>query len=186
VTQIAKLLIKELDEFDEKYEGMVCGSYRRKKDFSNDIDFLMVDTEIDDQSGILKENHQLRDFVEHLKKKKFILDDMTSGDITNKYMGFCRLDKNHPVRRLDIRLFAVNSFPAAVLYFTGSDNFNKKMRANADKLGYLLNEYGLYKITKKETEHEDTIIKKKFIKVENEKDIFKKLDMKYVSPNKRE
>jgi len=73
---------------------------------------------------------------------------MTDGPITNKYMGFCRLDDDHEIRRIDIRLFSVNSFPAAMLYFTGPDVFNKKMRKHADSLGYRLNEYGLYKIKK--------------------------------------
>ena len=137
---------------------------------------------------------------------------MTNGAITSEYMGFCRLDKNHPIRRIDIQLFAVNSFPAAVLYFTGSANFNKKMRAIAHKKNYLLNQVGLFKLDKKkskntsdsdnktfdsssdaseesndsDTSDDDfTNVKKTFVKVQTEKDIFKELGMKYLPPEDR-
>ena len=50
------------------------------------------------------------------------------------------------------------------------------MRGIAKKKGYLLNEYGLYKIYKN---------KKLKIKVNNEYDIFKELNIKFVKPSYR-
>jgi len=68
--KINKYLLKQLYNYDERYEGVVCGSYRRKKDFSNDIDFLIVDTKTEDQKNILSKKKQLRNFVEYLREKK--------------------------------------------------------------------------------------------------------------------
>lgn len=46
-------------------------------------------------------------------------------------------------RRLDIRLNPYDQFDCAVLYFTGSDLFNKHMREHALRQGFTLNEYTL-------------------------------------------
>ena len=64
-----------------------------------------------------------------------------------------------------------------MLYFTGSGNFNKVMRADALKKGYTINEYGIYKL-KGKTE-------KELIKTETEEDIFKIIDMEYLEPKDR-
>ena len=50
------------------------------------------------------------------------------------------------------------------------------MRSKAQSLGYILNEYGLYKLDND---------KKKRIKINSEKDIFNKLNMEYISPENR-
>lgn len=46
-------------------------------------------------------------------------------------------------RRLDIRLNPHDQYDCAVLYFTGSDLFNKCMREHALRQGFTLNEYTL-------------------------------------------
>lgn len=63
--------------------------------------------------------------------------------------GVCRLptDKTRPFRRLDIRLAPYDQYYCAVLYFTGSDIFNKEMRAHALDKKYTLNEYTLKRLT---------------------------------------
>ena len=60
-----------------------------------------------------------------------LVDDMTDKKISTKYMGFSKL-KDNPVRRIDIRFVPFNSFHTALLYFTGSGEFNKKMRKIAN------------------------------------------------------
>lgn len=49
------------------------------------------------------------------------------------WMGFCKLPKWHPQysgynRRVDLKFYAAPHFPFALLYFTGSDHFNRSMR----------------------------------------------------------
>ena len=44
-------------------------------------------------------------------------------------------------RRIDIRLIPIDQYYFGILYFTGSDLFNKQMRAHALDKGFTLNEY---------------------------------------------
>ena len=88
-------------------------------------------------------------------------------------MGTCKLPtKDSIARRLDIRLALYNSYPTSLMYFTGSKDFNLKMRNKAIDLGYMLNEYGLYK-------------DKLPFEINDEKDIFKLLNEEYIEPHLR-
>ena len=44
-------------------------------------------------------------------------------------------------RRIDVRLIPMDQYYCGTLYFTGSDMFNKTMRAHALDKGFTLNEY---------------------------------------------
>ena len=66
-----------------------------------------------------------------------------------------------------------------MLYFTGSGNFNKKMRYILKKRGFKLNEYTL---KKKNTENKYEEVKYNF---NNEEDIFKYLGFEYIEPKDR-
>ena len=115
----------------------------------------------------------LKTIVDQLKS--IIVADIAIGE--TKYNGLISLkEKNSKVRRLDIRVVPYESFASTLLYFTGSKDFNQRMRSVAKKKGYLLNEYGLYKLTKKG---------KKKINTSNEKDIFDELNMKFIHPINR-
>ena len=50
-------------------------------------------------------------------------------------------DKKYEFRRIDIRLLPYDQYYCALLYFTGSDMFNKNMRGVALEKGFTLNEY---------------------------------------------
>ena len=149
---------KYLNKFDFKFT--ICGSYRRKKDTSGDIDIL-----------VLKEDKSLKDIVDLLTKHKFIVDSLTTCGET-KYMGICKTPKSHYMR-IDIRLIAQESFPFALLYFTGSKKTNTFMRNKAIKKGYKLSEYGLF-------DKEGNMIK-----LNSEKTIFEFLELSYLPPEKR-
>jgi DNA polymerase/3'-5' exonuclease PolX len=86
-------------------------------------------------------------------------------------MGFCKY-KDLPIRRIDIRFIPFLSWYPALLYFTGSKEFNLMLRSNAKKMGYKVSEYGIFKNNKN-------------IYVESEEEIFKILGMKYLEPQER-
>ena len=44
----------------------------------------------------------------------------------------------------DLRVVSEEEFPAALLYFTGSQEHNTALRGRAKRLGMKLNEYGLF------------------------------------------
>ena len=88
-------------------------------------------------------------------------------------MGFGQ-HVNNKIRRIDIRLIPMVSYWPALLYFTGSYELNQNMRLKAKKMGYKLNEYGLYDL-----KTNDMIV------VTSEQEIFEKLEMNYLLPNQR-
>jgi DNA polymerase beta len=166
------LLIEKLSKIDKQLFGIICGSYRRLKKTSNDIDFLIVHPKIITKKDLEKSNY-LNLFIKKLLKEKYILDSLTGKDSVEKYMGIFRLSNKYPIRRIDIRFLPYESYYYGLLYFTGNAEFNRKMRSLAKTLGYTLNEYGLYDE------------KGKFISANSEKEIFDNLGMEFVSPKNR-
>ena len=148
----------------QKYniEFTICGSYRREKPLSSDIDVL-----------ILEKDFKLKSIIDKLKKDNILVDDLTTEGET-KYMGIGKLPNFNQFLRIDIRLISKKSFPFAVLYFTGSKKTNTYMRNIAIKSNLKLSEYHLFdKNTNKE------------IYLPNEKAIFKYLNIPYIEPNQR-
>lgn len=181
ITKVYKLIekiIKKLNSNEDdkhKYKFEICGSYRREKNFSNDIDILITKKGIKSDSNInYLDNivNQLKSNVRGNNNKPLLIDHMTDNKITTKYMGFSKY-KDNPVRRIDIRFVSYDSFASALLYFTGSKDFNRKMRSIAKDKGYKLSEYGLF----------DSNDEK--VKLKSEKAIFEFLDMDYVEPKDR-
>lgn len=164
-----KIIIdRELNKLNKDLKSVIAGSFRRGKDEIGDIDLIIYNKNMNKVPKIL-----LQTIIDQLNS--IIVADIAIG--VTKYNGLISFKKkNTKVRRLDIRIVPYTSFATTLLYFTGSKEFNQKMRSIAKKKGYLLNEYGLYKLTK------NGKIK---IFVLNERDVFNKLNMKYISPINR-
>jgi DNA polymerase/3'-5' exonuclease PolX len=172
IEKLEKLLVDTTLEIDPKLYGIVCGSYRRMKPTSNDIDFILVHSDLKTKKDIEKyKKNYLEIFITKLKQKGIIVDSLTSESVPTKYMGICKL--NNILRRIDIRFMPYESYYAAILYFTGSKDLNTKMRHVALTMDYTLNEYGLYDE------------KENLIPTSSEKEIFEHLGMEYLSPDKR-
>ena len=177
-----KYLVKEAQKVDPGLEIMICGSYRRGKKTSGDIDVLMYHKKAKTSQYITNpEKYDLKPYLELYVKKLtddgFMLDHLTDKNYNRKYMGFCKY-KSYPVRRIDIRFVPYNSLPSAMLYFTGPYELNTIMRSAAKKRSMILNEYGIYEI--------DEDGNKTPIKIKSEADIFKILGMNYMTPEQRE
>ncbi len=76
------------------------------------------------------------------------------------------------VRQIDILHVARSSYPAALLYFTGSYAFNTTMRNMAKAQGYKLNQAGIYKAGRA-------------LSIAKEEDIFSIIKLDYVPPQLR-
>ena len=159
----------------------LCGSYRRGKDKSGDIDCLITHKDIKTVEDLEHSDvNILASFVLLLTNVGFLVDHLTDYGLT-KYMGFCIIKpKNQgetkPIaRRIDIRFIPFESYATAILYFTGSKRFNVVMRAHALKLGYTLNEYNLKRLS------DNSIIPCK-----KEEDIFTFLKYPYKTPIERD
>ena len=176
IKSIINKMNKKQDE-NNKYIFEICGSYRREKPTSGDIDVLVSKLNItsDTNDNI---NHleifvnKLKENIEMNENQPLLVDDITDKNPETKYMGFAQY-KDNPVRRIDIRFIPYDSYYSALLYFTGSAELNKKMRIIAKKEGYKLSEYGLIK--KDGTK----------VNVSSEHDIFEALKIEYLIPRLR-
>lgn len=183
ITKIETKLKKQIHKIDPELIVTVCGSYRRQLATSGDIDVLITHPDLETEEDITEEGTTyLSDIVQKLTKSKLLVDHLTKLG-TTKYMGICRLTPKNKGRRIDIRFVARNNYAPALLYFTGSKNFNQIMRGEALKQGYTINEYGIYKLQKRNGKY----IHKKGAKivVNTEQDIFDLVGMEYLNPKDR-
>lgn len=171
IDELNDILMDIIYQINPKLIGVICGSYRREKPYSNDIDMVLCYTDYKTKKDILKHNY-LYTLVNELKKRKIIVDSLTSDNVPTKYMGIFKLNKI--LRRIDIRYMPYESFYSAILYFTGSSEFNRRMRLMAIDMDYILNEYGLYDSNNKRFD------------IKSEKDIFDALNLEYLTPDKRD
>lgn len=171
IDEIHEFLLDTLFDIDINLFGTTCGSYRRLKETSGDVDFIIIHNDYKTLNMHMKNNY-LDIFINKLIKKNFIIDSLTKTDVKTKYMGIFKWKTSKP-RRIDIRIFPLESYYSSLLYFTGSKDFNRQMRLNALSMDYTLNEYGLYDE------------KGKMFKVNSEKEIFDLLNMEYITPDKR-
>ncbi|XP_076440978.1 DNA polymerase beta-like [Babylonia areolata] len=177
--QLKAVVVKEIESLDGDYAADVCGSFRRGADSSGDIDILLTHPSFSSSSK--KQPELLQRVVKRLESTKFVTDTLSLGD--SKFMGVCRLadtddDSEHCFRRIDIRLIPHDQFYCALLYFTGSDMFNKNMRQHALDQGFTLNEYCIRPVG-------STGVPGEPLPVTSEEDIFEYIDMKYKKPSER-
>ena len=146
----------------------IVGSYRRGALDSGDIDMIITSTD----------KNVFKTFIDMLIEQKIIVEVLARGP--TKCLVITRLSGEPYARRVDFLYASPEEYPFAVLYFTGSKNFNTVMRARALNLGYTLNEHEMSNMGEK---------KKKGEKVahifKNEKDIFDFLGLEYKKPEER-
>ena len=89
----------------------------------------------------------------NLEKTGFLKERLGSTRVSDKgsemYMGVCKLEgSDKKNRRIDIKVYPKDQYGFAILYFTGSDYFNRSMRLIAEKKGFTLSDHGLAPVAK--------------------------------------
>uniref|UniRef100_A0A8C3UMW3 DNA polymerase n=1 Tax=Catharus ustulatus TaxID=91951 RepID=A0A8C3UMW3_CATUS len=148
--QMQEIVLKEIKKLDPNYIATVCGSFRRGADSSGDMDVLLTHPSFTSESS---------------KQGVCQLPDKEDGTA-------------YPHRRIDIRLIPKDQYYCGVLYFTGSDIFNKNMRTHALEMGFTINEYTIRRLGV-------TGVAGEALPVECEKDIFDYIQWKYREPKDR-
>jgi len=131
----------------------VAGSLRRRKEIIRDVDILIT-SEFPQKV--------MNTFTSLAPVKEILAEGKTKSSVRT-LSGV----------QVDCRVVEEKSFGAALLYFTGSKNFNIKIRQMAVKKGLKINEYGVFRGDK-------------FICGRSENEVFKTLGMAYVEPELRE
>lgn len=137
----------------------MTGSYRRKLPDMGDVDFV-----------IPYPNEMIRDDI--LVRLRGHWGDQKNGKVRTS--GLVELDSGKKVQ-VDILMTPKERLGAALMHLTGSPKFNIYCRARAKKMGYMLNEKGLFN---RET--------KGLVACGDERSIFEVLEMEYLPPEKRE
>jgi NAD-dependent DNA ligase len=174
-----KETILENNEVQKNHKFEIVGSYRRAKEESGDIDLIITSY---NNNKIVFEN-----FIKKLQTKNVLLEILSKGEAKSLTIGKLANASATP-RRIDFLYAPPEDYPFAILYFTGSKEFNTAMRQHALNLDLTLSEHGFYKLLKKANQTKETKIKQE--KVENivfktEKDIFDFLHMEYKEPQDR-
>jgi len=152
ILPIAKDIRANLNKLEEVEKVVLAGSIRRKEDTVGDIDILLV-----------------------TKNPKKVMNYFTAFPEVSRIWGKGESKSSIRLKQginCDLRIAPRESYGAALMYFTGSKDYNIKIRKIAISKGLKLNEYGLFK-------------GKKMLAGKTEKEIYKKLKLDFVPPEKR-
>jgi DNA polymerase (family 10) len=130
-----------------------AGSLRRRAETVGDIDLLVISPKPQNVMDTFVKHPAVKDILAHGATKSSV---RTQGGI-----------------QVDCRVVQARSFGAALLYFTGSKNFNIRLRMLAGKSGLKINEYGVFK-------------NERYVAGKTEEEIFSHLLMQYIAPELRE
>jgi DNA polymerase (family 10) len=131
----------------------VGGSLRRKKEVVHDADLLVA-------------SDRAEEVIRRFAKLDGVERVLSAGGTKGSVVLASGL-------QVDLRVVKPVEFPFALHYFTGSKAHNIAMRALAQKKGYKLNEYGLWKGSRS-------------VKCGGEEDLFQVLGLAYIPPELRE
>ena len=109
----------------KKISGEIVGSIRRKKPITRDIDIII-----------------------YINKSTL----KNSGELKSKYFGIIPFKKNtrkihapiNSKKKVDFFLVLRSERAFALYHYTGSKQYNIRIRAYAKKLGYKMNQYGIF------------------------------------------
>ncbi|MCK9614875.1 MAG: DNA polymerase/3'-5' exonuclease PolX [Candidatus Omnitrophica bacterium] len=155
--------LKAIDDIE------VAGSVRRKKDTIKDIDILVTS-----------------------KKPKEVMDKFIHLDLVKEVLAHGETKSSVIAKennmQVDLRVLKHESFGSALLYFTGSKEFNIRLRQLAIKMGYKINEYGVFPATSMKNTGGPASggQKDKKLAGKTEEEIFSLLKMAYIPPELRE
>jgi DNA polymerase (family X) len=133
----------------------IAGSLRRMRETIGDVDLLVASS---DPAGVMDE------FV----SAGIVEGILANGDTKSSVLTRAGL-------QVDLRVVPLESWGAAMVYFTGSKAHNIRIREMAVRKGLKLNEYGLYR-----AESGDLIV------AETEEEVYAQLGLPWIPPTMRE
>lgn len=149
----------------------IVGSYRRGAKTSGDVDILVT-------------GEGRAELIQKMKQEKIIQHTLANG--AKKFMGMAVLPGGSKMRHIDIIETSREEFPFTSLYFTGSAEWNVKMRHQANIRKLRLNEHNYTHLaTGKELTSDDYI---GFIgkpSPETEQDVCAVIGWEWVEPHRR-
>lgn len=153
-------IINGLEKLKSVSRVSVAGSYRRCLETIGDLDFIVASNN----------PNQIREWI----KSYFEIEEFIASGKTK--LSF-RLKRGI---QIDIRIVPDKNFIYALHYFTGSKEHNIILRKKALKMGYSLNEWGIY------LNDGSNRLADKTDKIKNESDLFNFFSLSNIEPELRE
>lgn len=159
----------------------LVGSYRREHETSGDVDFYIAIKNGEDIDDIMC---QLKDSL--IETGALLEDDVFSCG-PHKLMCVARLSPKEKARHLDIFIFHEHQYPFALMYATGSGEFNIRFRNHALQTGWSLSDKAICEGEAGGPLPSTKLLKEKIgkSKITSEQDIFTFLGLEYIQPKDR-
>ncbi|MBI5528230.1 MAG: DNA polymerase/3'-5' exonuclease PolX, partial [Deltaproteobacteria bacterium] len=154
-SQVAAQVVALLRGMKGVFDPRAAGSLRRCRETVGDIDILAA-VEPKDRTRV----------AAALTGSKLSASVIASGDTKVSF-------KTPDGPNCDVRMVTLAEYPYALHHLTGSKEHNTAMRGRAQKLGFKMNEYGLFK-------------GERVIPCSSEEEIFAALKLQYIPPELRE
>lgn len=152
-TAYAELIVEELEKLKEVKKILPCGSLRRGQETIGDIDILVI-------------SPSPKKIMDTFIKLPVVRNVLAHGETKSSVIL-----KNN--MQADLRVVGAKSFGAAAHYFTGSKAHNIHLRQLAQKKGWKVSEYGIFKAERQ-------------IGGGKEEEMFTKFGMQFIPPELRE
>ncbi len=150
----------DLAEYLSKGEGidevLAAGSVRRGRETSGDVDLLVTGPGAVGALNVIVKYPRVTEVLGHGENKASVKVGLEGIQV-------------------DVRALPAESRGAAMLYFTGSKTHNVSLRQRALKMGYTLNEYGLF-----------TLEGNTRVAGASEEEVYEKLGLAWIPPELRE
>jgi DNA polymerase (family 10) len=181
---IAERIVEHLSKLKGVHHAAFAGSLRRGKDTIGDIDILVAAKDAARVGEAFRSMPGVRQVLAAGDTKSSVRMSVDSD------MGRWALEGRHgttdtgPTVQVDLRVIPEASWGAALMYFTGSKEHNVRLRERALKMGFTLNEYGLFPEDKEGAPPQSRGIKPAASRTEEE--IYAALKVPYLPPEVRE
>ena len=160
---VANTLLERLRKLPGVIRAEVCGSVRRRKETSKDIDILV---------SAVGASPIMAAFVSFPEVTQIVAQGPTKSSI----VATMTVNGTPVVLGADLRVVSDEQFPYAVVYFTGSKEHNIRLRQRAIEKGLSLNEYAL----------SGPRGPKDNVKVADEAGVYAALGLPFIAPELRE
>ncbi|QJW96124.1 DNA polymerase/3'-5' exonuclease PolX [Frigoriglobus tundricola] len=153
-------LLEQVRAFPGVIRSELCGSLRRRKETTGDIDILVSSA-------------SPQPIMDAFVKITEVVQVIAQGPTKSSVLAAMHVRGEKATLQADLRVVTDDQFPFALHYFTGSKEHNIRMRQRAIDRGLTLNEYALANETRS-------------VPCKDEADIFAALGLPYIEPELRE
>ena len=171
---------KNLKEEWGFYKMECCGSYRRERPVCGDIDLIFCRKDSQDYSAFLGRLVEIME-KEGIFRERLVFRSEGSSRGRQTYMGVCFFEGRY--RRIDMKIYPRECYGFALLYFTGSDYYNRSLRLFVQKQGYSLSDTGLKQVRRVNGEK---VWSGEQRKATTEHEVYEILGIEYLPPSQRD